>query len=103
MQKTKAVIELLKSCAGGGLASPVKEPELPEISKDTPMVFDRELCIFVIAPRRHGKKLTQDRAAECERLSGDAFCQACGEDWENHHENCEGSDLTPNSLHSQER
>lgn len=38
-----------------------------------------------------GPRLTPEEVAECIALSGEPCCQACGREWKDHHERCEGS------------
>jgi hypothetical protein len=38
-----------------------------------------------------GPKLTPEEVVECISLSGEPCCQACGREWKDHHQRCEGS------------
>ena len=38
-----------------------------------------------------GPQLTPQEIVECIALSGEPCCQACGRDWKDHHQRCEGS------------
>lgn len=41
-----------------------------------------------------GDRLTPQEAKECAEAAGDPRCQACGVKWEDHHQLCEGSNLS---------
>lgn len=42
-----------------------------------------------------GPRLTPEEVTECIALSGEPCCQACGREWKDHHQRCEGSANKP--------
>ena len=49
--------------------------------------------VDVLLKDNFGPKLTHPEIIECISLSGEDSCQACGKEWKDHHQKCEGSSV----------